>query len=196
MKKKIFTVLLCLSAIVGVSFAQRPKVSKKKSKAPITFFQTKEDSLAATYEHLALSRGEFLTSAIEQIIIPKGGSTHIKYRFDNRYIYRIVVEDTGEEATAEDIKNGVWIATVSPERTKWIKVNVYERRTIGQYTGNPQIKESINESGYRVIVVDPAKYDSIMTEYKKVENDYEKHRNFTNKLAGGTWKDFKTGKIK
>ena len=43
MKKKIFTVLLCLSAIVGVSFAQRPKVSKKKSKAPITFFQTKED---------------------------------------------------------------------------------------------------------------------------------------------------------
>ena len=179
----LFVVFLCNSASAQVRVTDR-----KLSRAEIARLnaESKRDSIASTFEHLELN-GKPFRSRIERIIIPRGDSTRIKFVFDNTFI-RVAVEGGGE-TTPEDIKKGSFMAVIRPQKTTWVKF-VTEQK----YPGIEKIM--VREHGYRVIVVDPEKYDSIMVEYNKLE-DYSKERSaFLDTLSGGSWNDFKSGKIK
>ena len=81
------------------------------------------------------------------------------------------------------------MAVIRPQKTTWVKLV-----TESKYQGVERI--AARENGYRVIVVDPEKYDSIMVEYNKFEDSSKERSAFLDKLSGGSWYDFKSGKIK
>ena len=147
--------------------------------------QFAKDSLKGTFEHLELDGNDF-RGRIEHFIIRQGDSTRIKYVLDSRKIVRIAI-DGGGETSQEDIRKGVFITKISPKKTTWV-AGIVEYKS---YSGEIY-KQRV---GYRVIVVEPEKYDSIMTVFNSLPQGKQQSI-FLDKLAGGTWKDFSSGKIK
>ena len=190
MKKKIFAALLSFFAVAGIALAENEpldlKVNDSKRKQERIRKQEINDSIASTFEHLELN-GKPFRSRLERIIIPRGDSTRIKFVFNNTFI-RVAVEGGGE-TTPEDIRKGSFMAVIRPQKTTWVKF-VTEQK----YPGIERIM--VREHGYRVIVVEPEKYDSIMGEYNKFEDYSKEQSDFLDKLAGGSWYDFRNGKIK
>ncbi|MBR5000218.1 MAG: hypothetical protein IKY11_04730, partial [Rikenellaceae bacterium] len=131
MKKNILKVaLLSLAVVLFYNFAsaQRPRIrDSRPSPERIARYEaeSKRDSLSWTFEHLALGRGSFLRSKIESRVIKRGDSTRIKYVFDNKFINEIVVEG-GYKTTFDDIRKGVFIAKVSPQKTKLVYAYAYD----------------------------------------------------------------------
>ena len=186
--KKFFFLVLFAAFLCNSASAQSRVVDREPSRKEIARLNaiSKRDSIASTFEHLELN-GKPFRSRIERIIIPRGDSTRIKFVFNNTFI-RVAVEGGGE-TTPEDIRKGSFMAVIRPQKTTWVKF-VTEQK----YPGIERIM--VREHGYRVIVVEPEKYDSIMVENNKFE-DYSKERSdFLDKLAGGSWYDFRSGKIK
>ena len=187
MKRLLIGILLAVLCCNSAS-AQSRGVDREPSRKEIARLnaESERDAIASTFEHLELN-GKPFRSRIERIIIPRGDSTRIKCVFD-RTIIRIAVEGGGE-TTPEDIKKGSFMAVIRPQKTTWVKFVTEEK-----YQGIERIM--VREHGYRVIVVDPEKYDSIMVEHNKVEGNSQKRSDFLDKLAGGSWYDFRSGKIK
>ena len=190
---KFFLIILFSAFSCNLASAQ-PKVRDRKptSKelAQLNAY-SERDSINGTFEHLKLE-GKTYRGRIERIIIPRGDSTRIKYVFDNTYVIRIAVEGGGE-TTPLDIRKGIFVTSVSPEKTKM--VNVLLSRTILAERIGGQDMVVDKKLQFRVIVVEPEKYDSIMDEYNKIK-DSKKRTAFLDKLAGGSWQDFAKGKIK
>lgn len=190
-KPRLKVALLSLAAVLFCNFtsAQRPRGrDSRPSPERIAQYEaeSKRDSLMWTFEHLALKR-DFIRGAIDCRLIKRGDSARIKYVFDNS-VDRIVVEGGGE-TTPKDIANGVFVAKVSPEKTKLVNVIV---RTRNQFTN----KYSEIKLEWLIVVVEPEKYDNIIKEYNKIKEDGRAEEKFITKLSGGTWKEWRTGKVK
>ncbi|MBO5711111.1 MAG: hypothetical protein J6R62_06335, partial [Rikenellaceae bacterium] len=95
---------------------------------------------------------KWLHTSLEHAVIARGDSTRIKFVFDNREVYGIQVLGYGK-ASRDDIKKGEYVVTVSPQKTKLIECWVIKKgwRRIPAH--------------YRVIVVDPEKYNEVMRKY-------------------------------
>jgi hypothetical protein len=92
----------------------------------------------------------YFRSALEHRMILKGKSSRIKFMFDKQKVSHIEVEGVGE-TTPEDIKNGVFVATLKPEKTTLYKVNVHLMNS----DGTTNIKYGLCNT--RVIVVEDKK---------------------------------------
>ena len=186
-KNRLKVALLSLVAILLCNFAsaQRPRIrDSRPSPERIAQYEaeSKRDSLSRTFEHLDRG-GSYLRTKIESRVIKRGDSTRIKYVFDNRFINKIVVEG-GYKTTFDDIRKGVFVAKVSPPKTKLVYAYAYD------------VDGGKTESVFLVVVVEPEKYDSIIKEYNKIKEDGRAEEKFITKLSGGTWKEWRTGKVK
>ena len=179
----LLAVLFCNS-----TSAQLRRTRRKPTPAEIAKLkkQYARDSIKNTFEHLEL-QDKVYRARIQSSIIRQGDSVQIKYVFKVGKVVRIAVEGGGT-TTPKDIRNGVFVATIRPKKTMWVDVLVDLRHDI---TGEIYT----NETGWRVIVVEPEKYDSIKAIYDKLPEGRPRYA-FTDSLSGGTLRDFRLGKIK
>ena len=110
----------------------------------------------------------------EHQVIARGNSTRVKFLFNSRDFERIEIEKVGE-SSIEDIKKGEYIATIKPEKT-----------TLFRCTYHGKGYKSRHSLKFRIIVIDPDKYDEVMRKVyilrKLGGSDY---REYLNELAGG-----------
>ena len=111
----------------------------------------------------------------------------LKCVFDSRKVVQVTVEGGGQ-TTPADIRKGIFVTKVSPKKTSWVRVNVDAPNS---YDG----RISTTKLGFRIIVVEPEKYDSIKAIYDKLPEGRLRYA-FADSLAGGTIRDFLLGKIK
>ena len=167
---KAFLILLLCVFSVSVN-AQK----SKKKRNLILMEQAVQDSLANTFEHLALRGNSDFRLKAERFIIAKGDSVRFKTVFLPINIEKIEAEN-GACTTREDLKKGVWIVTLKPEKTKWCSIKVYNKNG------------SISEMGNRIIVVAPDKYEEIIARLKKLQG--AKRDKYIDSVAGGSFDDF------
>ena len=67
------------------------------------------------FDSLRLNKGEMLAGFAERRYIEKGDSVRIKFVFNNRIVQHISI--MGVQTQLTDIKNGVFVATVKPEKS-------------------------------------------------------------------------------
>jgi hypothetical protein len=185
---KFFIAFVIMTSCSSVALAQIPKIGKKDlpaifSKQNMTAEERMQDSINNTFEHLAISNRGTFRGKVERVIIPKGDSTRVKYVWNPRF-HEIIID--GVRPTPEESKKGELIVTIWPEKTRWVKVVI-----ASQYNSDPV------DIGHRVIVVPRDKYKAIIErESKLAKSDYSKLSKFLDSLAGGTYKDFATGRKK
>ena len=168
--RKVFLILLLCLFSVSVN-AQK----SKKKRNLVSTEQAIQDSLANTFEHLALrGQSDFLLKA-ERFIIAKGDSVRFKTVFLPINIEKIEAEN-GACTTREDLKKGEWIVTLKPEKTKWCSIKVYNK------------SGTISEVGTRIIVVEPDKYEEVIAQLKKLQG--AKKGKYIDDIAGGSFDDF------
>ena len=134
----------------------------------------KKDSISATFEHLALN-GELLKSKADKVVIAKGDTVRIKTVFMRDYVVKIEAEN-GACTTPEDLKKEVWMVTFKPEKTKWFSIRVYT------CSGN------IHEIGKLITVVDPDKYEEVVSRMKKMK--WSEKERYLDSISGGSFNDF------
>ena len=178
-----FAVICC---VISTTFAQLPRLSSKSEFKALERENHIKDSLADTFELLSLYRSDGRNSGmkvkVERIIIPEGDSTRIKWVWDNPKT-QIFID--GISPTPEEVKKGEFIVTIWPKKTRWVP------RWWITASGDKI------EVGSRVIVVPRDKYKAIIErESKLAKSDYSKLSKFLDSLAGGTYKDFATGRKK
>jgi hypothetical protein len=124
------------------------------------------------FDSVKLYPGKWLSTSLEHAVIARGDSTRIKFVFDNREVYGIQVLGYGK-ASRDDIKKGEYVVTVSPKKTKLIGCWVIKKgwRRIPAH--------------YRVIVVDPEKYDEVMQKLYTLRAQGRGYRQYLNELADG-----------
>ncbi|MBQ2394881.1 MAG: hypothetical protein II307_03855, partial [Alistipes sp.] len=124
------------------------------------------------FDSVKLYPGKWLSTSLEHAVIARGDSTRIKFVFDNREVYGIQVLGYGK-ASRDDIKKGEYVVTVSPPKTKLIGCWVIKKgwRRIPAH--------------YRVIVVDPEKYNEVMRKYYTLRAQGRSNRQYLNELADG-----------
>ena len=77
------------------------------------------------FDSLRLNKGETLAGFAERRYIEKGDSVRIKFVFNNRIVQHISI--MGVETQLTDIKNGVFVATVKPEKSGLVDAIVTKR---------------------------------------------------------------------
>ncbi len=180
----LLAVLFCSSA--SAQLRRRKATPEEIARAKAQYEQYLKDTKDETFETFKLTQGKTIRGKIDRFIIPQGDSAQIRYVFDDRVVH-IAVEGGGT-TTPKDIRNRVFLTKISPSKTKWVKV-VFDIKDM--ITGEPY-KQMI---GWRVIVVAPEKYDSIMSIYNSLPEGKARYA-FTDSLAGGTLRDFRLGKVK
>ena len=112
----------------------------------------------------------------EHQVIARGNSTRVKFLFNSRDFERFEIENV-VESSVEDIRKGEYIATIKPEKTTLF------RRTYYKVKNGYKTK---HRSNFRIIVIDPDKYDEVMKKLyilRKLGGD--DYREYLDKLAGG-----------
>ena len=104
------------------------------------------------FDSFELEPGKWMRTTLEHAVIARGNSSRIKFVFDNQVVKGIEVQDV-EKASSKDIRKGEYIVTLTPEKTTLVKSIVFTERD-GKQRQIP--------ANYRIIVVDPEKYDEIM----------------------------------
>ena len=118
--------------------------------------------------------GKWMRTTLEHAVIARGNSSRIKFVFDNQVVKGIEVQDV-EKASSKDIRKGEYIVTLTPEKTTLVKSIVFTERD-GKQRQIP--------ANYRIIVVDPEKYDEVMKKiYKLIW--VGGYREYLNELAEG-----------
>ena len=112
---------------------------------------------------------KWLHTSLEHAVIARGDSTRIKFVFD-RKVTGIQVVGYGK-ASRDDIKKGEYVVTVTPKKTKLIECWVNAGRRI--------------PSHYRVIVIEPEKYDEVMQKLYILRAQGRGYRQYIEELAGG-----------
>ena len=179
----LFVVLCCNSVSAQVRSVDGRPSAKELARLNAV---SKRDSLKGTFEHLELVEGNTFRGRIDRFIIPQGDSARIKYVFDNNIVSHIAVEGGGM-TTPIDVRKGVFETKISPKKTTWVDVGITRKLHNGTI-------HTLNV-GFRVIVVAPEKYDSIMAVYNILPAG-KRRSDFTDALAGGSYRDFRLGKIK
>ncbi len=159
----------------GDSKEPRVKKSRKAKKELVAIKDMKKDSLAKTFDHLALTGNQKAVGMFDKFIIAKGDSIRFKTVFIPGDVVRIVAEN-GQEASPEDLKKGEWIVTLKPEKSKWCVIKRYHADGY------------IAPSGGRVVVVAPEEYDEVITKYRQLSGD--KRTKYVDKIAGGDYSHF------
>ena len=183
----LFAVLFCGSASAQLRSTSRKPTPEEIAKLNKQYEQILKETKDETFENFKLLQGQIYRTKIERLIIPRGDSVRIRYVFKVDRVVRIAVEGGGT-TTPKDIRNGVFVTTICPKKTMWVKDQIDSRN---QITG----EISTQEFGWRVIVVEPEKYDSIKAIYDKLPEGKPRYA-FTDSLSGGTLRDFRLGKIK
>lgn len=171
--KKVFCWALLSLAVFGTLSVNAQKSKKKRN--IVSTEQAIQDSLANTFEHFALRGNSDFRLKAERFIIAKGDSVRFKTVFLPINIEKIEAEN-GACTTREDLKKGVWIVTLKPEKTKWCSIKVYNK------------SGTISEMGTRIIVVEPDKYEEVMNRLKKLQG--AKKEKYIDDIAGGSFEDF------
>ncbi|MBR4999349.1 MAG: hypothetical protein IKY11_00270 [Rikenellaceae bacterium] len=109
----------------------------------------------------------------EHIVITRGDSTRVKWVFDPNHYLNFVVQGVGQ-STPEDIRKGVFMVTVKPEKTKEYKYSYTDRS--GRETGF--------YFSFVVIVAEPEEYEAVkarVNNMSKYQLDVYKEK-LTNKI--------------
>ena len=77
------------------------------------------------FDSLRLNKGEMLAGFAERRYIEKGDSVRIKFVFNNRIVQHISI--MGVQTQLTDIKNGVFVATVKPEKSGLVDAIVTQK---------------------------------------------------------------------
>lgn len=126
------------------------------------------------FDSFELEPGKWMRTTLEHAVIARGNSSRIKFVFDNKVVKGIEVQDV-EKASSKDIRKGEYIVTLTPEKTTLVKSIVFTERD-GKQRQIP--------ANYRIIVVDPEKYDEVMKKiYKLIW--VGGYREYLNELAEG-----------
>ncbi len=107
---------------------------------------------------------DYLSTAIEHRLIARGDSTRIKFLFNRVRVRSIKVLGYGK-ASRDDLRDGEYVVTVAPKKTKLIECYI---------NGGSRAHQ-------RIIVVDPEKYEEVMREWHKCGYS----PGYLEKLAGG-----------
>lgn len=183
----LLVVLFCNSTSAQLRRTRRTPTPKEIAELNKQREQYLKETKDETFENFKLPQNQIYRAKIERLIIPQGDSVRIRYVFKVDRVVRIAVEGGGT-TTPKDIRNGVFVTTICPKKTMWVKDLIDSRN---QITG----EISTQEFGWRVIVVEPEKYDSIKAIYDKLPEGKPRYA-FTDSLSGGTLRDFRLGKIK
>ena len=140
--------------------------------------QTKTSS--STFENLALTEDDYkenrkIKIRSDRFIIAEGDSVRFKAVFDSRAVVKITAEN-GACTTPDDLKKGMWIVTLKPEKTRWCSIKEYSS------TG------FIHEAGTRIIVVKRDKYDEVIARLKKLKG--RELGVYIDSVAGGNFNKF------
>ena len=183
----LLAVLFCSSA--SAQLRRRKATPEEIARAKAQYEQYLKDTKDETFENFKFIEGggRVYRARIESPIIRKGDSVRIKYAFKVGRVVRIAVEGGGV-TTPKDIQKGIFLTKISPPRTMWVKDHIDLR---DQMTGEVDTERY----GWRVIVVAPEKYDSIMSIYNSLPEGKARYA-FTDSLSGGTLRDFRLGKVK
>ncbi len=188
----VMLAMLSLGSVESVIAQTRAKVTKEVSKdrkkknlkmSPEELkeyrrkmYLRQQDSI--TFYNAKLAPGQYFLKRVENDVIAKGDSTRIKYLLDPKQILRFEVEGYGE-ASPEDIKNGVWILTVKPEKT----TAIVERKTL--VIGHDE--KIFSEKGCAfIIVTDADKVEDIRAKIKSFSDsmDYKGREMYKKQLIG------------
>ena len=115
------------------------------------------------FDSLRLNRGEEAAAFAERRFIEKGDSVRIKFVFNNRIVEHISVE--GAESQMTDIRNGVFVATVKPEKSRLVEATLQRRDS---YTGKPKRPVHIT---FIIMVFDSKEYKKVAAKVKKFEDE-------------------------
>ena len=171
----------------GDSFAQTYIRNQGITEAPSTESILRTETNKFNYQTLndsTSNKHSYLRSVIEHKVIKRGASTRIKFMFDNRKVTHIEIEGVGS-TSLNDIKNGVYIATLTPEKTTLYRINIHTKNS----DGTTKVNQGLGNR--RIIVVEPKKYDRVMEKiwwlkdgpsYRK---NAEKLTKYLNELADG-----------
>ena len=131
----IFTLLLCTvngftqeryNRGMSIELTKTP-IKKQKSEQEVKGQQAKRPcyTYQQLFDSLRLNKGEMLAGFAERRFIEKGDSVRIKFVFNNRIVQHISI--MGVETQLTDIKNGVFVATVKPEKSGLVDAIVTKR---------------------------------------------------------------------
>lgn len=185
----LLVVLFCNSTSAQLRRTRRKPTPAEIAKLNKQHEQYLKETKGETFENFKfIDRGTNMYRAkIESLIVRKGDSVRMRYVFRVGSVVRIAVKGGGV-TTPKDIQKGVFLTKVFPPKTMWVEDHI---DIVHPVTG----EVSTERYGWRVIVVEPEKYDSIKAIYDKLPEGRERYR-FTDSLAGGTLRDFREGKIK
>ena len=113
------------------------------------------------FDSLRLNKGETLAGFAERRFIEKGDSVRIKFVFNNRIVQHISI--MGVETQLTDIKNGVFVATVKPEKSGLVDAIVTERKASN--------KISTITVPLIIMVFDSKEYKKVAAKVKKFEDE-------------------------
>ena len=113
------------------------------------------------FDSLRLNRGEEAAAFAERRFIEKGDSVRIKFVFNNRIVQHISI--MGVETQLTDIKNGVFVATVKPEKSGLVDAIVTKRSASNKIRtlSVPLI----------IMVFDSKEYKKVAAKVKKFEDE-------------------------
>lgn len=153
------TLLLCGATSIASSQTNEGAVNPDKTKTEQTLSDA-DKARALEFANLAAVDEQGnpvkLKYMQEHIVIKRGDSTRVKWVFDPKQYLNFVVQGVGQ-STPEDIRNGVFMVTVKPEKTKEYKYS-YTYRS-GRETGS--------YFRFVVIVAEPEEYEAVKA---KVDN--------------------------
>jgi hypothetical protein len=153
------TLLLCGATSIASSQTNEGAVNPDKTKTEQTLSDA-DKARALEFANLAAvdEKGNpvKLKYMQEHIVIKRGDSTRVKWVFDPKQYLNFVVQGVGQ-STHEDIRKGVFMVTVKPEKTKEYKYSYTDRS--GRETGF--------HFRFVVIVAEPEEYEAVKA---KVDN--------------------------
>lgn len=162
MKRKIFSALLSLFAVAGISSAQTPDSNGFKSESE--YRQKTFNELALIFErNVKAGNGSIYSAFPERRFIQKGDSTRIKFVFDPAVIQKIEIVD-GPSAPINVLKKGEWVIVVKPQKSTSYVANFHFRNQTYGY--NHKIPAQV-----KVLVLEPDKYKEVEAKAKEF---YEK----------------------
>jgi hypothetical protein len=118
------------------------------------------------FDSLQLNNGEVIAAQAERRFIESGDSVRIKFVFNNRIVDHISV---GEQSTKlTDIRDGHFIATVKPEKSKVIYANVSMKNGNGERLPDTPMS-------FIIMVFDSKEYKKVMNKVEKFEEKGDYH---------------------
>ena len=118
------------------------------------------------FDSLQLNKGEVIAAQAKRRFIEKGDSVRIKFVFNNRIVDHIDID--GQSSKLTDVRDGYFIATVKPEKSKVIYATISMKNGDGK-------RLSDTSMSFIIMVFDSKEYKKVVDKVKKFEDKGDFH---------------------